>query len=265
MTPSARLTILLGAVAPFLVRLRVTRVEEVGRVAGSLGSGDGGVPLGTLELRTLATIPFLGTTATLRLLGALLILDSRPARPRRPRDPARSGARARIVGPAAGSNRGTRIAVPARPRRGGRLVATPSPPPGRGPRGAVVVDPRQPALRHVLRRVPPPRRGALTAASARCSTSASQEARSSTAFGRRGRTSRSRCRARPGGARGRAAPLRPRRSEPLGRRGGRPRVPRPGRGAVRRHRRGRLSRRISLHLRDPRSSSRSASTPAAPS
>ena len=69
-------TVLLGAVAPFLVRLRVTRVEEVGRVAGSLsGAGTAGSLLGTF-VPTLATIPFLGTTATLRLLGAVLILGS---------------------------------------------------------------------------------------------------------------------------------------------------------------------------------------------
>jgi spermidine synthase len=69
-------TVLLGAVAPFLVKLRVTRVEEVGRVAGSLsGAGTAGSLLGTF-VPTLATIPFLGTTATLRLIGALLILGS---------------------------------------------------------------------------------------------------------------------------------------------------------------------------------------------
>ena len=69
-------TVLLGAVAPFLVKLRVRRIEEVGRVSGSLsGVGTAGSLLGTF-LPTLVTIPFLGTTATLRLLGALLILAS---------------------------------------------------------------------------------------------------------------------------------------------------------------------------------------------
>ena len=69
-------TILLGAVAPFLVKLRVRHIEEVGRVSGSLsGVGTAGSLLGTF-LPTLVTIPFLGTTATLRLLGALLILAS---------------------------------------------------------------------------------------------------------------------------------------------------------------------------------------------
>ncbi|HTS01617.1 MAG TPA: fused MFS/spermidine synthase, partial [Thermoanaerobaculia bacterium] len=69
-------TVLLGAVAPHLVRLRVGRVEEVGRVSGSLSSlGTAGSLLGTF-LPTLVTIPFLGTAATLRILGAVLILGS---------------------------------------------------------------------------------------------------------------------------------------------------------------------------------------------
>jgi spermidine synthase len=69
-------TFLLGAVAPFLVRLRVTRVEEVGRVSGSLsGAGTAGSLLGTF-LPTLVTIPFLGTAATLRLVGGILVLAS---------------------------------------------------------------------------------------------------------------------------------------------------------------------------------------------
>lgn len=69
-------TVLLGAVAPFLVRLRVRRLEEVGRVSGSLsGVGTAGSLLGTF-IPTLVTIPFLGTTVTLRLLGAILILAS---------------------------------------------------------------------------------------------------------------------------------------------------------------------------------------------
>jgi spermidine synthase len=69
-------TVLLGAVAPFLVRLRVRRLEEVGRVSGSLsGAGTAGSLLGTF-LPTLVTIPFLGTTVTLRLVGAVLILAS---------------------------------------------------------------------------------------------------------------------------------------------------------------------------------------------
>ena len=188
-------TLLLGAVAPFLVRLRVRRIEEVGSVAGSLsGAGTAGSLLGTF-VPTLATIPFLGTTATLRLLGGApdprLGAPPRPARPRRPRAPARRGARARIGGPAAGSPRGARVAVPARPRRGA-LRRRPPPPRRRGPRGAVVVDPRatgSPA-RATTRSSSSTRRA--TEASARCSTSASREARSSTASGRRSRTSRSR-------------------------------------------------------------------------
>ncbi len=69
-------TVLLGAVAPFLVRLRVRRVDEVGRVSGSLsGVGTAGSLLGTF-VPTLVTIPFLGTSATFRILGAVLILAS---------------------------------------------------------------------------------------------------------------------------------------------------------------------------------------------
>lgn len=69
-------TVLLGAVAPFLVRLRVRRVEEVGRISGNLsGMGTAGSLLGTF-VPTLVTIPFLGTAATLRLVGAVLILSS---------------------------------------------------------------------------------------------------------------------------------------------------------------------------------------------
>jgi spermidine synthase len=69
-------TFLLGAVAPFLVRLRVRRVEEVGRISGSLsGMGTAGSLLGTF-VPTLVTIPFLGTAATLHLIGAILVLSS---------------------------------------------------------------------------------------------------------------------------------------------------------------------------------------------
>ena len=69
-------TFLLGAVAPFLVRLRVRRVEDVGRVSGSLSAtATAGSLLGTF-VPTLLTIPFLGTAATLRLLGGVLILAS---------------------------------------------------------------------------------------------------------------------------------------------------------------------------------------------
>jgi spermidine synthase len=69
-------TFLLGGVAPFLVRLRARRLDEVGRASGSLsGVGTAGSLLGTF-VPTLVTIPFLGTTATLHLLGALLILAS---------------------------------------------------------------------------------------------------------------------------------------------------------------------------------------------
>ncbi len=69
-------TVLLGGVAPFLVKLRARRLDEVGRASGSLsGVGTAGSLLGTF-VPTLVTIPFLGTAATLRLLGALLILAS---------------------------------------------------------------------------------------------------------------------------------------------------------------------------------------------
>ncbi len=69
-------TVLLGGVAPFLVKLRARRLDEVGRASGSLsGAGTAGSLLGTF-VPTLVTIPFLGTAATLHLLGALLILAS---------------------------------------------------------------------------------------------------------------------------------------------------------------------------------------------
>ena len=52
------------------------RFEEVGRVSGSLsGVGTAGSLLGTF-VPTLVTIPFLGTSATLRILGGILILAS---------------------------------------------------------------------------------------------------------------------------------------------------------------------------------------------
>ena len=69
-------TVLLGAVAPFLVRLRVRRIEEAGRVSGSLSAmGTAGSLLGTF-VPTLLTIPFLGTSATFQILGVALILGS---------------------------------------------------------------------------------------------------------------------------------------------------------------------------------------------
>lgn len=67
-------TILLGAVSPFLVRLRAGELAEVGRASGNLSAvGTVGALLGTF-VPTLLTVPFLGTAATLVLLGALLVI-----------------------------------------------------------------------------------------------------------------------------------------------------------------------------------------------
>lgn len=69
-------TLLLGAIAPFLVRLRARAVAEVGRASGHLSAvATAGSLLGTF-VPTLVTIPFLGTAATLALVGGLLVLAS---------------------------------------------------------------------------------------------------------------------------------------------------------------------------------------------
>jgi len=69
-------TVLLGAVSPFLVRLRARDITEVGRASGSLAAiATAGSLLGTF-VPTLVTIPFLGTAATLALLGGLLVAAS---------------------------------------------------------------------------------------------------------------------------------------------------------------------------------------------
>jgi len=69
-------TILLGAVSPFLVRLRAREVAEVGRASGSLSAiATAGSLLGTF-VPTLVTIPLVGTAATLALLGGLLVAAS---------------------------------------------------------------------------------------------------------------------------------------------------------------------------------------------
>jgi predicted membrane-bound spermidine synthase len=66
-------TLLLGAVSPFLVRLRARHVDEVGRASGSLSAvATAGSLLGTF-VPTLVTIPFLGTAATFTLLGGVLV------------------------------------------------------------------------------------------------------------------------------------------------------------------------------------------------
>jgi spermidine synthase len=69
-------TLLLGAVSPFLVRLRARDVAEVGRASGNLSAvATAGSLLGTF-VPTLVTIPFLGTATTLALLGGLLVAGS---------------------------------------------------------------------------------------------------------------------------------------------------------------------------------------------
>jgi spermidine synthase len=69
-------TLLLGAIAPFLVRLRARAVAEVGRASGHLSAvATAGSLLGTF-LPTLVTIPLLGTAATLALVGGLLVAAS---------------------------------------------------------------------------------------------------------------------------------------------------------------------------------------------
>jgi spermidine synthase len=69
-------TLLLGAVSPFLVRLRARDVSEVGRASGHLSAvATAGSLLGTF-VPTLVTIPFLGTAATLALLGGVLVAAS---------------------------------------------------------------------------------------------------------------------------------------------------------------------------------------------
>ena len=69
-------TLLLGAVSPFLVRLRARDVSEVGRASGHLSAvATAGSLFGTF-VPTLVTIPFLGTAATLALLGGLLVATS---------------------------------------------------------------------------------------------------------------------------------------------------------------------------------------------
>jgi spermidine synthase len=67
-------TLLRGAVSPFLVRLRAREVAEVGRASGNLSAvATAGSLLGTF-VPTLVTVPFLGTAATLTLIGALLVV-----------------------------------------------------------------------------------------------------------------------------------------------------------------------------------------------
>ncbi|HKB79688.1 MAG TPA: fused MFS/spermidine synthase [Thermoanaerobaculia bacterium] len=67
-------TLLLGAVSPFLVRLRAHEVAEVGRASGHIGAvATAGSLLGTF-VPTLVTVPLLGTAATLVLIGVLLIV-----------------------------------------------------------------------------------------------------------------------------------------------------------------------------------------------
>ena len=154
---------LLGAVAPFLVRLRVCRIEEVGRVAGSLsGAGTAGSLLGTF-VPTLVTIPFLGTTATLRLLGGLLILGSALLLGVRALAALAVPLAAALAPGSAALRAGVLVErespyqhVRVEERSGGARVLLVD----EGLAGAVVVDSGQPALRHELRRVPPPRRGA---------------------------------------------------------------------------------------------------------
>jgi spermidine synthase len=69
-------TLLLGAVSPFLVRLRARNIAEVGRASGNLSAvATAGSLLGTF-VPTLLTIPFCGTAATLALLGGLLVAAS---------------------------------------------------------------------------------------------------------------------------------------------------------------------------------------------
>ena len=204
-------TVLLGAVAPFLVRLRVRRVEEVGRVAGSLsGAGTAGSLLGTF-VPTLATIPFLETTATLHLLGALLILGSALLLDRRalaalalPLVAALSSGRA-VLEPGVLEERESPYQhVRVEERSGGARVLLVD-------EGLAVQSsftPGVPARRQ--RRTTPScfstRRA--TGASARCSTSASPGARSSMPSGlEAGRRDHGR-RARPGHPRGRPTPLR---------------------------------------------------------
>jgi spermidine synthase len=66
----------LGAVAPFVVRLALTRVEEAGRVAGRLYAlSTAGSLVGTF-VAALVTIPFLGTQRTLVGTAAFLALAS---------------------------------------------------------------------------------------------------------------------------------------------------------------------------------------------
>jgi spermidine synthase len=69
-------TLLLGAIAPFLVRLRARDVAEVGRASGHLSAvATAGSLLGTF-VPTLVTIPLLGTAATAALVGGLLVAAS---------------------------------------------------------------------------------------------------------------------------------------------------------------------------------------------
>lgn len=65
---------LLGAVSPFVIRLATTRVEEAGKVAGSLYAYSTiGSILGTF-LSAFVTIPFLGTRETIFLSSVLLLV-----------------------------------------------------------------------------------------------------------------------------------------------------------------------------------------------